>query len=195
MRRQAIRPSGQRGSVLIVVLSLTTAIATIVVTRLALGTDRLRIDQNSLIGVQARNSMESRMREIERNLATGASFPRVTDRAGETLVHAWVEPETPDGLIIDYFGCSRLAEVSFVVCDDESTQGLAVHVYRISLRMNTVAGIMRTQTIYHTHRRIDIETNGTQIETAPVATNVEIGPLQSETRHLLPIGRVSWIAY
>lgn len=195
MRQQAIRPNRQRGSVLIVVLSLTTAIATIVVTRLALGTDNLRIEQNSLIGVQARNSIESRMREIERNVATGISLARVTDRSEETLTHTWIDPETPDSVIIDYFGCSRLAEVPLAVCDDESTQGLAVHVYRISLSMNTVAGIMRTQTIYHAHRRIDISANGPQIERAPVAANVEIGPLQSETRHLLPSGRVSWIAY
>lgn len=195
MRPQAIHPNRQRGSVLIIVLSLTTAIATIVVTRLALGTDSLRIEQNSLIGVQARNSIESRMREIEHNVATGTSLPRVTDRSDETLTHTWIDPETPDGIIIDYFGCSRLAEVPLAVCDDVTTQGLAVHVYRISLRMNTVAGIMRTQTIYHTHRRIDIAANEPQIERAPVAAMVEIGPLQSETRYLLPSGRVSWIAY
>lgn len=195
MRRQATHPKRQHGSVLIVVLSLTTAIATIVVTRLALGIDRLRIDQNSLIGVQARNSMEIRMREIERSLGTEVSFENLNDRSSETLVHAWIEPTSSDGTIVDYFGCSRLAEVALAVCDDQDTQGLAVHVYRISLRMNTVAGVMRTQSIYHAHRRIEHEADTAKVDPAPVTAEGEIQTLQSETRNLLPSGRVSWIAY
>jgi hypothetical protein len=175
-------------------MSLTTATAMIVTTRLLVGTEIIHIDQNRLHALHARLAGESRLRQIEAELVTRSlSFPP-EDRTGVNIVHSWIEPATSNGVVVEYLGCERLADVPLSVCNSLDTQGLAVHTYRVSIRMDFRGGVIRLQSLYHTHYEYNSVSTMADVNLSQPAAMLT-GSVAADERDLLPAGRASWISY
>lgn len=184
----------QRGSALIVVMSLTTATALIITTRLHIGSEMIHIDQNNLRALSTRLAGETRLRQVEEALATHTLRSPPVDKVGLTLMHTWIEPATNNEAVVEYLGCTRMDAVPLSICTSSDTQGLAVHTYRVSIRANTTGGIIRLQSLYYTHQAYNPDTpathTSTKLTTETLATSV-----MTDERELLPAGRVSWVSY
>lgn len=194
MLHRRLSRSRQRGSALIVVMSLTTATAMIVTTRLLVGTEIIHIDQNSLHALNARLAGESQLRRIEAALVTRSLSTPPVDRTDANPVHVWLEPTTPDGAVVEYLGCKRLSDVPLNVCDHSDTQGLAVHAYRVSIRMDTLGGVIRLQSLYHTHQAYDTKPNANNIQIIQ-STTTHSEFIKADEQELLQAGRSSWISF
>lgn len=194
MLHRRLSCSRQRGSALIVVMSLTTATAMIVTTRLLVGTEVIHIDQNSLHALNARLAGESRLRQVEAELSTRTLSTPPVDRTGTNPVHAWIEPTTLDGEIVEYLGCACLPAVPLSLCNGPDTQGLAVHTYRVSIRLVTFGVVIRLQSLYHTHQAYKYGPTADDISLTQT-TVIHSDTVTADDHELLPAGRVSWVSF
>lgn len=194
MLHRRLSRSCQRGSALIVVMSLTVATALIVTTRLHVGTEVIHIDQNSWQALNSRLAGESRLRQVEAALVTRSLSTPPVDRTDTTPVHAWIEPTAPDSEIVEYLGCARLAAVPLSLCNGPDTQGLAVHTYRVSIRMVTLGSVIRLQSLYHTHQAYETGSPADNVEITQT-TVIHSDSVTADDHELLPAGRASWVSF